>query len=389
LLSGSVAASHNGNGGGGLLSLGWERQSRSFGFGINTQAATENFSQLGLAGGEAPKRVSQLFASAGTATRGSFSVSYAAQQWRDRPDVRLASATYSVSIGRVGTLGVSLIRLHAEEKKTVLNAILTMPLGSRTTASINTVAQPGGAESTVHVQRNLPAGSGVGYRLLAGAGTTGRQEVGVMAQNSIGTYSLEAGRAQGQTAVRGSASGGIAVLGADAFLTRRMDDSFGVIEVPGYSNVRVYADNQEIGRTDQNGIALVPHMRPYQRNPIRIEESDLPLDARVDATQLDAIPFFRSAVKMTLPVKKSQGAVLQVMVGLGQLLPAGAVVRIAGNEEEFPTGLKGEVYLTGLNKMNQVTASWQGHVCSFDVAFPDSADPVPNLGTFQCDRREK
>ena len=385
LLSTSLAGSHSPRGNGALASLGFDGRKNSFGYGFSTQFTTEDFAQLGLtAGGQAPKQITQAYANLGTTSYGSFGISYAAQQWRDRPDIRLASATYGVRVKDLGYLGVSLTRFFSDDKKTVLSATFTIPIDARTAASVNTVHQPNGNESTVQIQQSLPAGTGMGYRLLAGTGPAHRLEAGVSAQNDIGTYTLQTAKARGQSAVRASASGGIAFSGDNAFLTRRIDESFGVVEVPGYANVRIYADNQEVAKTNEKGIALLPRLRPYQKNPIRIEEADLPLDSRIDATELDAVPYFRSAVRMKLPVKKSQGALIQVMLDTGEPLPAGAIARIAGVDEEFPSGLRGEIYLTGLEKINHVTVTWQGQSCDFEVSFSESPDPVPNLGAFKC-----
>ena len=158
------------------------------------------------------------------------------------------------------------------------------------------------------MSRSLPAGSGFGYRLVAGAGDSDQRAVEVKLQNEVGTYSLVADQSKGQTAFRGSAIGGVAFLGGSAFLSRRITNSFAVVQVPGYSGVGVYADNQLVARTDANGSALLPRLRPYQKNTVRIEQADLPLDAQIDAVQLDAVPNFRSGLLLKFPVKRSRGA---------------------------------------------------------------------------------
>jgi outer membrane usher protein len=56
--------------------------------------------------------------------------------------------------------------------------------------------------------------------------------VEVKLQNEVGTYTLLADQSLSQTAFRGSASGGVAFLGGSAFLSRRITDSFAVVQVP-------------------------------------------------------------------------------------------------------------------------------------------------------------
>ncbi|MGZ5234607.1 MAG: fimbria/pilus outer membrane usher protein, partial [Burkholderiales bacterium] len=384
LFSGSVAASHSDRGAGGLLGAAFERQSRAISFGANTQLATEKFTQVGLQPGElAPSQISQAFASLSAKSSGSFGVNYVHQAYRDRDDVKLISANYSVSLGKVG-VGVSLIRFLNGDERTLAGLTLTLPLDDRTTASVNATAQPGNQQALMQVQRNLPAGTGVGYRLLAGVGDSDRREAGVSAQNDVGTYSVEASHSGGETGYRASASGGVAVVGGQAFLSRRITDSFAVVQLPDYPNVRVYADNQLVARTGEDGSALLPRLRPYEKNFISIEQADLPLDAQVDGVQVDAIPYFRSGMVLKFPVKRSRGALLTVLLDNTEPLPSGAVAQLIGENEEFPVGMKGEIYLTGLQEMNRLRITWRGQSCELSVPFPETTEPLPHLGTYTC-----
>lgn len=381
----ALAASRGYHGAGGLLGLGFARQSSGLSFGANTQLTSERFVQLGLQPGEpAPRQVSQAFVSLPTSGYGSVGLAYTHQGFRDREEIKLLSASYSVSLGKAGFLSVSMLRFLSGDAKTAIGLTLTLPLDARTSASVSATAQPGSEQALLQVQRNLPAGSGVGYRLLAGAGDSDRREAGVSAQNELGTYSLETAQSHGETGVRASASGGVAWLGGSAFLSRRITDSFAVVQVPDYPNVRIYADNQPIATTGSDGSALVPRLRPYEKNSVRIEQADLPLDAQIDAVQIDAVPYFRSGLLLQFPVKRSRGALLTVVLENGEPLPAGAVAQIVGEKNEFPAGLRGEVYLTGLAASNRLRVTWRGQSCAFTVPFPDTPEPLPHLGTYTC-----
>jgi len=196
------------------------------------------------------------------------------------------------------------------------------------------------------------------------------------------------GQSQGEVTFRGSASGGVAFLGGDAFLSRRITDSFALVHVPGYSDVSIYLENQLVRRTDANGKALIPGLRAYETNSVRIDQADLPLDAQVDAVELDAVPYFRSGLVLKFPVKRSRGALLTVVLENDEALPAGAQVEIIDmnllENELFPTGMRGEVYLTGLEAKNQLRVTWKGQSCEFTLPFPDTTDPLPHLGTYTC-----
>ena len=386
LFSASVASSRSDRGGGGLVGFGYEQQARNLSFGANTQLTTENFAQLGLQPDErAPAQTSSVFANYATRRFGSFGASYVHQGFRDREQTTLASASYSVSVGKA-TMGVSLLHFLSGERRTIAGLTLSWPLDTLTNASTSATFQGSSRQVLTQVQRSLPAGNGYAYRFLVGAADAERQEAGVSAQNEYGTYIAEAARsANGDVGVRATASGAVAYLGGNVFLTRRITDSFAVVEMPkGYSGVRVYADNQLVARTGADGTALVPRLRAYQKNAVRLDVSDVPLDTDMGALEANAVPYFRSGLLLQFAVKRAHDATLTVVLGNGEPLPAGAVAQLVGQQTEFPIGMNGELYLKGLAEKNQVRVTWRGQSCEFPVAFNDTKEPLPHLGTFSC-----
>jgi outer membrane usher protein len=391
VLSGSLAMSHSKKGVGGLLGFGFQRQSGNFRVGANTQLASQNFVKLGLQPEKlAPRHISQMTVVMATENYGSFAANYTQQAFRDREENKIVSGSYAREVGGLGNLSASVTRYLSGEAKTVfsLNFSMLLSLGNRTTTNINMSAKPGRNNANLQLNRRLPAGSGVGYRLVSGLGDSGRREAEVSLQNEVGNYSMAASHSQGQKAFRGSASGGVAFLGGSSFFSRRITDSFAVVQVPDYLGVGIYADNQLVARTDANGNALLTGLRSYQKNSVRIEQSDIPFDAQIDTVELDAVPYFRSGLVLKFPVKRSRGALLTVVLENGEPLPAGAQVQIIGDNilenELFPTGMKGEVYLTGLEADNRVRVTLKEQSCEFALSFPETTDPLPHLGTYTC-----
>jgi outer membrane usher protein len=203
-------------------------------------------------------------------------------------------------------------------------------------------------------------------------------------QTRTGLYSAEVARRGGVDGVRLNGSGALALLEGDVYATRRIDGSFGLVQVPGYENVRVYSENQLVGRTNADGNFILPRLRPYERNRVSIEQLDLPLDATVDALELNAIPYYRSAALVPFPVKPSNAAELTIVLADGRPLPSGAVVKVGEAEEEFPVATQGRVYLTGLNPENVLHVQLGTQSCVLKVPFKPSDDPLPYLGSFVC-----
>jgi len=71
------------------------------------------------------------------------------------------------------------------------------------------------------------------------------------------------------------ASGGVGSIGGYSFLSREITESFGVVRVADFPDVRVLHDNQVVARTDARGYAVLPRLRAYDRNPIAIDQRDL------------------------------------------------------------------------------------------------------------------
>lgn len=385
VMTAAVAASHDVAGSGGLVSLGFQHQSGYFSYGARTQFTSPGFVQLGYEPQALPPRqTTTAFMSLGTYSHGSMALSYTYQDFRDATDMEMIGVNYSRSVYRLGYLTLSALRILGKDADTLFSMIFTVPLGERTSTSFNGQTHTGSSRGTVTLQQSLPAGTGVGYRLQAGLAATDPRQAGISLQNDVGTYSLDVAQSQGQSGYQGSMRGGIALLDGQVFLSRRINDSFAVVQVPDYADVRVYADNQQVATTNGNGYAMIPQLRPYQKNPIRIEQTDLPLDAEIATLQMDAVPYRHGALALKFPVKRSRGAVLSIMIRDGAFLPAGAEVTMAGSKDTFPVGMRGEVYLTGLAKTNALHVTWQGQSCDLMVDFPDTRDPLPHLGPVTC-----
>jgi outer membrane usher protein len=387
VFSGASALSHSDQGYGALVLAEFERQPRhGVSVGLSLQWATAQFVQLGQQPGQlAPLRV--MSGSVGVSPDGysSLNLSYIRQDNRDRPSSEIVSAGYSLSIAKSTALTGAAFKTLTDKRTYGLAITLSLGFGQRSSASVNYSAQPGTNEVLLQVQENLPAGSGTGYRVLAGTGTQGvREEAGLSLQSDTGTYSVEAARASNLSAYRASASGGGALLDGRAFWSRRLTDSFGIAQLPGLGNVAIYVNNQIVGRTNADGYAMLPLLLPYQANPVRIELDELPMDTQIGTAQLDAVPYFRSGVLLKFPIHRSNGALLVLLLEDGAPMPVGSVVKLVGRDEEFPVAQRGEAYVTGLAEKNTLHITWREQSCELDVELGKDLPSLPRLGPFTC-----
>ena len=380
----ALAASHSGAGGGVLMTLGFERQAEHLSFGVRTQVASARFEQLGLEPGvPVPLRQSNAHLGWNDARFGSVGLGYVRIDNRGQPGSALVSVSVSRNLRPDWNLEVSGFK-SLQGRNYALAFTLTHAFGPRSSASLAASRGADTGSAMLQFQQNLPAGPGVGYRVLAGRDASARVEGALTLQNDVGTYALEAARAGNIDAWRASASGAVALLGGQAFLARRLGDSFAVVRVPGTPGVQVYAENQPVARTDSSGAALVPGLRPYQKNRLSIEQADLPLDAQIGSLEAIAVPYYRSGYALVFPISKANGALLHVVTADGKPMPAGAVLHIAGRAETFPVAQDGLAYVAGLGAHNELSVVLGRAVCRFAVAYAEAASPQPDLGTFVC-----
>lgn len=380
----SAAASQGDKGTGGMVGLGFESLWRDVSFGARTELTTRNYDYVGLASDRhAVAQTTQVYAGVPTSF-GSVNLNYLYRDSRDDSDVQMAGASAMFRIGDVGSLNLTAQKSLSGQKNTMLGAYFSIPLGPRRTAS--TRVQHTGGKTTLGAsfQQNLPEGEGVGYRAEVDRGADERLYGQFSYQTDFGRYDVEATRANGKAAVRATVSGSVGLIEGEVFTARRLEQSFAAVKVGEVKNVRVYAENQPVAKTNSKGVAIIPRLRPYEKNTLRIEQADLPLDLASGAFEKTVRPYNRSGVVVKFTAKQSHGAMMTVLQADGTPLPAGAKVRVADGREEFAVAPGGITYVTGLGKNTPLQATWGEQSCAFTVSLPETDDPQPDLGEVQC-----
>ncbi|MDE2149378.1 MAG: fimbrial biogenesis outer membrane usher protein [Gammaproteobacteria bacterium] len=382
---------------GGLWDIGYQRQGDVANIGLDTRYASRDFTELGTVDGQPLPRW-QTTASVGAFVGrfGSVGLAYIDRDDRLLGRTSLVSQSYSVELGRWGFLGFNASEALDGSGSNSFLLSLTRSFGARTSASVSLQRQDSGsgaqASSTdlaaATLQRNLPTGPGWGYRVTGSSGQDALNAGEVSLNTESGTYRAGVSRSFGTTGYEAEASGSLGLVGGHLLAARKIPDSFALVQVPGYANVRIYEDNQLVARTDAGGNALLTNLRPFEDNPIRIDPNDLPLNAQVNALQLDAVPFSRSGVVLKFPIQRSRAATVTLTDEAGHPLPPGAQVQIGGTVARYPVGLDGLVYLAGLQANNRLQARWDGHRCTLELNYPSAnKDPLPDLGRRVCRRQ--
>lgn len=297
------------------------------------------------------------------------------------------SGNYSMQVATSGALILSVARVTGSSNGFTLGASLLIPLDGQSNFSSSMTRKDGRNEGYVSASKNLGNENGTGWRALAG-NRTGQNyaEGGLYYQNDHGLLTSDVSASMQQQTMRLGARGGVVMMDGHAFMTRQLQDSFALVEVPGYANVGITFQNVTYAHTDADGIALLPRLMPYQRNNIRLNPDELPISAELDTIEETVVPPARSGVKVVFPVRGGRGALVHIVMEDGSDAPAGASVSIEGDKETFYVARRGLAYITGLGDRNALHLKLEnGETCAFSVALPPaSPDSIPRVGPVTC-----
>ena len=367
-----------------------EHSSLRHGFTLRMEGASRDYRQIGQ-GDQLPYRRQALASYTYTAPGfGNLGVGYGRIEAYDRADLSTYSANYSMRVGARGSLTLSATRVEGAAPSTSVGLTLLIPLDGRITASASVTHRAGQTDGYASVSKGLGLEADTAWRALAGR-RSGQDYVegGLYYQGSKGLVTADASASEAQQTIRLGAVGGLVAADSHVFASRKVQDSFALVEVPGYADVGVGFQNSVLTRTDKNGTALVPRLLPYRANSIRLDPNELPISAELDTIEMMVVPPARSGVKVVFPVRSGRGALVKIVLGDGLPAPAGAEIELAGDDKakEFYVARHGEAFITGLADKNRLRLKWQGQTCEFDVALPPGkVDDIPRLGPHTCTR---
>lgn len=393
VLGAALAASRTDNGAGRQATLSYEYSGGPFSFSTRHQWSGEHYREIGLTD-SLPARASDAFVGMQFGHWGSVSAGFIERDVRAASDQSfwtLSAQTTLRGLGNSHGIGVLLNyfqSLEGPDNQAATLAII-VPLGERTTASTQhklTRSADTTYENYFTLQQSPPASEGWGYRVQAS--DVEAHLAGVAYKNQWGSYGLEFEQQRGSKITSASVAGAVAILGGRLLPTRRIDQSFGLVDVPDFPGIRVYADNQLMGVTDTSGQLLLPDLRAYEPNSIHLDHRDLPLDSHVDSLRLNAVPTFRAGQLVRFQLARTRPATMTLVLADGRPLPVGATISLkhTANEQSryHVAGKGGQVYLDNATPGAILEAHYAGGRCTLVIPPLPGDDPLPDLGTQLC-----
>ena len=191
-------------------------------------------------------------------------------------------------------------------------------------------------------------------------------------------------RIDGDDALRAGVSGSVALVDGHLAASRRIDRAFGLVNLPGFPDVRVYLDNREVGRTDASGRLLLPSLRPYEENRVRLEIDDLPLDADLATAEVEAVPYERSGMTIPFPLERRRQATAVLVRATGGLLPPGTRLVSGDGAVTAWVARDGFSQISGVGPAITLQGEVDGITVACEVPAVDTSDMLPDLGELRC-----
>ncbi len=382
-----AGASRGEEGRGFLGQFAYEYFGRGFSLSARTRYTDADFRQFGDRGGT--RRTDQIAVGLRLGEFGHFGLLLVNQELIDAEDVLTVNGNYSLRLGP-GSLIVNAARLFEPEDELAITVSYSLPLPGNRSASTRLEVTENRTRGRAQFRQGRGATDlGLDYRIAAELGEEPRYldaRGGYQGRFGAvtGEFELQDGEASGRLGVDGS----VALLDGRVAFTRRIGRAFGLVELPGFAGVRIYLDNREVGRTDARGVLLIPGLRPYEANRLRVELDDLPLGAVVTRGDVEAVPFDRAGVRIPFEVRLEARALARLLDPRGRPLPAGLELADREGQVTALVGREGLAEIAGVPATERASIYGRSGETLYRCAVPryDAADILADLGDLRCAR---
>lgn len=321
-----------------------------------------------------------------TALQGSLGLSFVNLKTAQSERSRILNATWSQMIGEAGSLTISAFTDLEKPGSAGIFAGYSTPIGRGFQGSVGMSSNRQGSYGTAEIDK--PLGREVGDWGLKLRDTEGRE---ASTRTLVASYRSNLARLEGtveQATGRSRASfeaeGGIVLTTGGIAMGQRVQQSFAVVDT-GAPNVPVLHDNRSVGKSDWQGLVLVPDLVPHQKNRISIDTLDLPVGAQIGNTNEVVVPNTHAGLRVDFKVDTDARAVIFTLHdAAGKPLQAGLQGKLVETGENFVVGYDGQAYLDNARDKNTVKVDLLGTECIATFELNKSEAGIPTIGPFVC-----
>ena len=390
ILTTGVAASSAGGLRGHGGSLAYQYNNRYFNFTSGLQVYSSDYRRIGddvLPASFRSRRVSYAQIGWAPVSRLNFQLSAGDTLYQDGTRQRNVGLNSTLSLANaIATLSINRQLNHpgSSDNQVMFNVVI--PFGRSSVGFNATHDAANGNSYGFSAQRSLPTDSGWGYNVNAQNGDYGSTGIGQLDyQGRYGLVQLTGQRFGGQSDGSMLVSGSLVAMDDHVFAGRALQTGYALVQTPGMAGIEVTRENQPIGTTDANGNLLVTTLLPYQANKVGIDQTSVPLQYQIDATdQVVSVPRLGGTIVRfgVHALHAARGALTLD----GKATPYGSATLVS-NDVPMKTlvGLDGSFYFSDLPAGSYVLhARTENGDLSCPLTMPVDTRPLTDLGKIVC-----
>ncbi len=370
-----------------LVDIRHEWRSSSFSIGSGISVASRHFTRFGQER-VAPRITARSFVSYNDPGLGGASLSWTYRNEQSGDKFHSAGFRYAKSFKSI-SVNVSALHIYKPASNFVAALSLSIPLGSRTTASVGTEYDGNHMGGDVRYRRSAAAVGELGYDARIAIDGVDRYEAGAEYQTHYGDASARFSKVNAREAGRFTVRGGLGFLAGKPFMAPPITNSFAVVSVGKEAGVHVYHDRQMVGTTDSDGKVVIPRLRAFERNTISFEAEDLGLATSFDAVDTVITPGLRTGHRIAFKVKQSVNLMANIVMQDGAPLGPGHQLTDLASGKTIPIGRNGRIYIADAQPRMRLRYDRGGKRCDVTLDVPKASGDAPYhlLGEIPCINR--
>ncbi len=401
-------------------------RNRRFSVGLKVRNFSENYSRLdALFRTDKPNRESQIRFGYSTPAFGSLNIGFTSNTFHIGEDRDEIAVTYNKRLARNLSMYATVNQSSATEDETILLIGFNYSPWRHNQINARIEDRERSRTASVGIQKNPPVGEGYGYRAAMNLTET----------DVSNSYSLSAGAQYNSRfsilradtdlisvdseflpTYRASVGGAISFIAGSTHFSRPIRDSFTLIKVGELADIRVVRNSSVIGRTNNDGLIMVPELTSYFDNQIAIKDEDLPIEYGIDTSLQYIQPPLRSGSCIIFSAAKIQPIIGKFTFNSGgKKVPYDfRPITVEVNELtiETQTGYDGEFYidlaeageghavqlgcdklqpssLETQEKMITITYNFNGITDRFELAIPSSEELFIDMGELLLNEKQE
>jgi outer membrane usher protein len=342
--------------------------------------------------GASASRLSSHFTASkrlGTAT---LAFSHVRQTFVAGPAQSTDALTYASNFGRNGQLSIDAARTRSGDlaPQTSLQVSMTTRVGNRSTLTASQTAGTEHGAGFEYREAAVSSDAGFGYDARYDGTGASSEQVSLVGHTPIADVSAFAQSIGGSApSISLAVAGSIAAVDGHVMWSRPVGDAYALVESGSVGGVPVFIDGRPVGRTNANGLLLVPSLGAYASNRVSLDVSGLPLGVDLARGEAYVAPGHRGGSVASFDVERLTYFVGTVLLGSASTttVPVDGVLTLEARGHEVASTLdeNGRFYFENLKPGRyRATVRFEGRQCAYDLDVPRASGVANALGERTC-----